>query len=356
MEKNNFVDGLVSIIIPVHNAEQYLNRCIRSIVNQDYENIETILLNDGSTDNSGKMCDEYALMNDQIRVIQQIQNKGPSAARNKAMEDSRGEFIFFLDADDSIQEDAISLLIEDYKKHKASMIVGDFRKIGGGVSSSGNDCVFSDSKLLTKKDIIDYVRRYLKKPNRFPLFAYSWGRLFKSSIIKKNNIQFNPDLRTFEDVAFNFDYLNYIEDISFLNQIVYNHQIYDSYASATMTLGADPKKLFGYKQALIKIKNYLENCNVDIDVKREVGHTDVCYTIIQLVRTCGQMNNINKKEIYELIKEVVNDIDFRGNLQFYSPTKGDSKILPILMGLKLVRLIMGVCKYKANKRYRKGKK
>ena len=349
---DRIVAGLVSVIIPVYNAEKYLRLCIESIVNQSYKNIEIIIINDGSTDNSGKICDAYALSDNRIKVIH-TQNRGPAAARNTGIENSKGSSIFFLDADDFLETNAINLLIEHYNQHKADMIIGDFNKIeDNNPSDSGHNRVFSSSKLLTKQDIIDYSRCYLKKPNRFPLFAYSWGRLFKSSIIKDNNVYFNADLHTFEDVAFNFNYLNYTNEILFLKEVIYNHLIHDNYTSATMTISGDPKIMFGYKQALISISDFLEDCNSDADTRKEVGHADVCLTIIQLVRTCGQIDDNNKKKIYKLIHEIINDSKFRDNLQFYSPSKGDSRILPILMKLKLVWAIIFVCRYKAYKRYK----
>jgi hypothetical protein len=118
-----------------------------------------------------------------------------------------------------------------------------------------------------------------------------------------------------------------------------------------MIISNNPKTLFGYTHALANLSNFFNNCN--IDVRKEAGHAYISYTIIQLVRTCGQVNNSNKKKIYELIREIINDSTIRDNLQFYTPSKGDSIILPILMKLKLVWLIILVCKYKAHKRYRK---
>jgi len=184
---NNLVTGLVSVIVPVYNGEKYLRLCIESIITQSYKNIETILINDGSTDNSGEICNAYALSDNRIRVIH-TQNNGPAAARNIGIENSKGSFVFFLDADDYIENNALNLLIENYNQHKADIIVGDFNKIKDDNSDYGHNSVFSSSKLLTKQDIIGYTRSYLKKPNRFSLFVYCWGRLFKSSIIKNNNI------------------------------------------------------------------------------------------------------------------------------------------------------------------------
>jgi len=352
---NDLATGLVSIIIPVYNAEKYLHRCLKSVINQSYKNIEIVLVNDGSTDNSGEICDKYAKNDKGIKVIH-TGNCGPAAARNAGIENSKGEFIFFLDSDDFIKNDALSLLIENYNQHKADIIVGDFNKIKEDKKSdSGHARFFSSSKLLTKQDIIDYTRCYLKQPNRFPLFTQSWGRVFKSSIIKKNNIFFDTGLRTFEDVAFNFNYLKYTNKLFFLKEAIYNYLIHDNYASATMKMCDNPKILFGYQQALANTRDFLKNYCSDADIRKEVGHAYICYTIIQLVRTCGQINNSNKKKIYGLIHEIINSSEIRDSLQFYSPSKGDSRILPILMRLKLVWPIIWVCKYKACRRYGKGR-
>ena len=125
---HEFVTDLVSVIVPVYNGEKYLRKCIESIINQTYANIEIILINDGSTDNSGVMCDSYAHSDNRIRVIH-TQNNGPAAARNIGIENSKGEFVFFVDADDFIENNALNLLVENYNQYKADIIVGDFNNI-----------------------------------------------------------------------------------------------------------------------------------------------------------------------------------------------------------------------------------
>lgn len=346
------VSDLISVIVPVYNGEKYLRRCIESIINQSYKLIEIILINDGSTDNSGEICNAYALSDNRIRVIH-TENNGPATARNLGIERAKGSFIFFVDADDFIENNALNLLVESYNRHRADIIVGDFKKIKNGIIEDRRDTSFSNNTLLTKQDIVVYSRSYLRKPNKYLLFAFSWGRLFKSSIIKDNNISFNTDLHTFEDVAFNFDYLQYAGEVFFLKETIYNHTIYDNYSSATMAVGDNPRKLFGYKKALINLGNFLRNNVADDEIKKEVGHAYISLTIIQLVRTCGQINDNNRRDIFWIIRELVNDSDLRDNLKFYSPSKGESKILPYLMKLKLVPFIIYVCSYKANKRYKK---
>lgn len=356
LDENTGADSLISVIIPVYNCQDYIGRCIESVLNQSYGNIEVIIINDGSTDNSAKLCRDYAHRDSRIKVIDS-QNYGPSKARNTGIENSKGSFIFFMDADDFIEQKALELLMGSYNRYSADLVVGDFKKVQNGKVESGHARVFLADKLLSKQDIVDYTRSYLKKPNRFPLFVYSWGRLFKAAIIKENKLFYDVNLRTFEDVAFNFDYLKHAKDLFFLNVPLYNHLISDNYASAAMSLGADPEDLFGYRKALAEAADFLDSCSSGGDTEKEIAHAYVCYTIIQLIRCCGQINKNNKKKIYAFISKFVNEPKLRQSLPFYFPSKGDSRIIPILIKLKLIYPLILVCRYKANKRYgnRKGR-
>lgn len=342
----------ISVIMPVYNAEKFLKTAIQSVIKQSYKKIEIILVDDGSTDKSCKICDDYAKKDRRIKIIHQ-KNSGPSASRNTGIKNAKGEFIFFTDADDFLEEDALSLLIESADQHQAEIIIGDFQNIKNGQLELRQDFSFLGNKLLKKEDLLSYARLYLKKPNRYLLLACSWGRLFKSSIIKDNHLFFEEKLQTFEDVAFNFTYLKYAKTAFFVKKTIYSHRVYDDYLSATRSIGSNPKKLFGYQQALFKIRNFLENNLTDKEIKKEIGHAYIFLTIIQLVRMCGQINCDNIRRIFQAIQELTHDATLQKNLQYYFPAKGDSKILPLLLKLKLVWPTIFVCRYKARQRYGK---
>ena len=254
-----------------------------------------------------------------------------------------------------MEKDALSLLVKNVDLDKVEIIIGDFQNIRNGKIEARRDLSFSGNKLLKKQDLLNYVSLYLKKPNKYLLFAVVWGRLFSSALVKKNRIFFNEELQTFEDVAFNFDYLKYTKTVFFVKKTIYNHRVYDDYLSATMSIGVNPRKLFGYKEALVSIKNFLRNNLSDQAIEKEIGHAYIFLTIIQLVRICGQINNDNKKKAFQVVQELINDSVLRKNLKYYSPSKGDSKILFFLLRLKLVWPIIFVCRYKAQKRYGKVK-
>ena len=118
MKKNN----LISIIVPIYNVEKYLKKCIDSIINQTYKNLEIILVDDGSPDNCGKICDEYAKKDNRIKVIHK-ENGGVSSARNVGVENATGEYIGFVDSDDYIEKDMYEVLINNLKKENADISI-----------------------------------------------------------------------------------------------------------------------------------------------------------------------------------------------------------------------------------------
>ncbi len=118
--------ALISIIIPVYNVEAYLRECIDSVINQTYKNFEIILVDDGSTDSSGKICDEYVEKDDRITVIHQ-KNSGPSKTRNTGLENANGKYIYFLDSDDYVESNALELLINTAESNDADLVFFDAR-------------------------------------------------------------------------------------------------------------------------------------------------------------------------------------------------------------------------------------
>src|SRR5699024_4722048 len=121
---------LISIIIPVYNKEQYLNECIKSVIYQKYEDIEIIVINDGSRDNSENIIKEWSIIDNRIKFISQ-NNQGVARARNKGISLAKGKYIFFLDADDYLEKTAISKLVTNAKHTKSDIIVGNFYEITG---------------------------------------------------------------------------------------------------------------------------------------------------------------------------------------------------------------------------------
>jgi glycosyltransferase involved in cell wall biosynthesis len=344
---------MVSVIIPVFNSEKFLCKCIDSVLIQSHRDIELILINDGSTDNSGIICDEYASKDSRVKVIHK-ENTGPSDSRNYGIRASRGEFTYFADSDDFIDIDAVRILVGSCIDNASDMSIGDFHKIiGERVESSGNNRTFQSDVLLEREDIMEYARKYLSAPNRFPLLTQSWGRIFRTSIIKDNKILFDPKLRTFEDVQFNFSYLKHANRINFLDKPLYNLLIHTDHLSATMHMTGRPGDLFGYREALVAASEYLTDTYDECIVRKGVGQAYVRYTIIQLIRLCMQIDSNNSKGIHKFVSGLIREQRLRDGLKFYSPSRGESITIPIFLKLKLTKLVILAAQRHAKRRYGK---
>ena len=348
---------LVSIIMPVYNAEKFLCNSLNSAVAQTYSNIEIILVIDGSTDGSGKICRSFAEKDNRIKIITQ-ENKGPAAARNAGVKIARGDFIFFLDSDDLIKEDTIKILIDEYKKSKSDLILSNFCKLTGNSEIVDQQIAFSpENKLFTNKrkkllndDIVNFVRHFLNYPSNH-LVSYCWARLYKTSIIKQNSISANEKMRLFEDLVFNLEYLKYVNEVTFINQPLYIYVMHQSHISASMSIINAESLLHDMNIFKIVIREFILQKSDFPGIEKEIGHALIHYTIIFLIRSCRQLNISNKKLIKNEIRKMLKSPIIRESLKYYSPKKGNSRVLPFFMKHKLLFLLMLIAKFKANRRY-----
>jgi glycosyltransferase involved in cell wall biosynthesis len=338
--------GLVSIVIPVYNCVPQLVACIESAIGQSYENIELLLVDDGSTDSSGTRCDEYARRDSRIHV-EHSSNRGPASARNLGIVKSTGEFLFFLDADDRIEKNAMSLLTENWQRTQSDLVIGDFTIERLEAKNSVSQFLYPEDALFLKQDIVSRTLEYLKKPTAFAFLTYVWGKLFRASIIRDKRVLFNPELRIFEDIDFNVRYLGHANSASYLRNKLYRYT--NSLDSGATTYGLSAYPL-GYKPALDGIQTLLIASSVPATkVQSAVGNARVYFairTMIGLFRH-GQRMSLWKKR--QVISQIVNDVDLRDSLEYYSPAKGDSKTIPGLIRLKLISIIVAICLYKVNK-------
>ena len=217
----------VSVIIPVYNVEQYLRKCLDSVINQTYKNLEIICINDGSLDNCGAILDEYVQKDSRIIVIHQ-KNAGVSDARNKGLRNAQGEYILFVDPDDWCETDLIETAIEGFKDDEI-------------------DLVYWGSNIIVEREISDeefYIHqranscyRNGKYPTTGQLVETLTGRvsnkLFKAEILKNYNIKF-PSCKCFEDLFFNLSYYKHTRYIYFIRKNLDNYLLRKNSAVATM--------------------------------------------------------------------------------------------------------------------------
>lgn len=204
----------VSIIVPIYNAEKTLCRCIDSILNQEYKNFELILVNDGSTDGSGKICDEYRMKDERVKVFHQ-QNRGVSCARNRGIDMAEGKYLQFVDADDWLTADATMLLAGAMEMQGCDLVITDFyRTVGKRVSHKGD---IETDGALTREEFADFM---MEHPADF-YYGVLWNKLFRMDIVEKYHLRMEENVSWCEDFLFNLQYISHIERIFALQVPVY---------------------------------------------------------------------------------------------------------------------------------------
>lgn len=205
---------LISVIVPVYNVEKYIEKCLESIINQTYRNIEIILVDDGSTDNSGKICDDYAKKYSNITVIHKL-NGGLSDARNAGMKIAKGEFICFFDSDDWVEIDILEKAYNKLYENKSDVVIWGFSKdfVDDNENTYKNilsipfNCNINKEELNYQKLLNDEIQA---------IIGYAWNKLYKTKFIREYNMQFSKGISLVEDIIFNAYYLSIIKKISFL--------------------------------------------------------------------------------------------------------------------------------------------
>lgn len=183
---------LVSIIVPTYNVKHYIRECIESILNQTYKNIEIIIVNDGSTDNSMYMIDDYITSIDKIKVINQ-ENQGLSAARNSGIEEAKGKYIAMIDSDDKIKPDFIKNLVKTAMQTNADIVRGSFRDFHRNISAGRVADFITDPN--SGPQVLD---QFLNQNISFVV----WSRLYSREFLNNNNLRFTPGILR-EDGHFN---------------------------------------------------------------------------------------------------------------------------------------------------------
>jgi glycosyltransferase involved in cell wall biosynthesis len=168
----------ISVIVPVYNVEQYLSRCLDSIINQTYRNFEVILVDDGSPDKCPEICDYYALQDNRIKVIHK-ENGGLADVRNEGIRASSGEFITFIDSDDFVSFRYLEVLLDGITRHNADIIIAKFQRFESK-NNIKNFVIIDDWKLLSKEDVFQKYTS-LNTSEAMP-FISSCNKLYKRSL------------------------------------------------------------------------------------------------------------------------------------------------------------------------------
>ena len=211
---------MVSVIIPIYNAEKYIEECIQSIVNQTYNDLEILCIFDGSTDESYKICEKISKKDSRVKLIIK-ENGGVSSTRNLGIEVSCGEFLIFVDADDYIEKNCIEKMVKLLEEHNSDIVqVGYFRNFEDKNNSQIE--IYED---VSKDDFelsIISMKHDVEMPKELFQFRCVWGKLYKRKLI--NEIRFKTDTYFFEDGLFNLEILDNVKKITCTTEQLYYYR------------------------------------------------------------------------------------------------------------------------------------
>lgn len=216
MEQNQ---PLVSVIIPVYNVENYLGFCLESITAQTYQNWEAILIDDGSKDGSGAICDEAAAKDPRFRVIHK-ENGGVSIARNIGIETAQGKYILFVDSDDLVTENYLEEMVKAGETYGTDLVLCGFERFNDNWKRTYRLTRFY---IAMFRDVSHYLMLYtVPRTNMFGVSI--WAKLFRRDILMEHNVRFDPNISYEEDCNFMADVIPHLKTVSSLGESMYRYR------------------------------------------------------------------------------------------------------------------------------------
>lgn len=289
-------NNLISVIIPVYNVSLYLRQCLDSIINQTYTQLEILLINDGSTDDSLEICQEYALKDSRISVISQ-QNKGLAAARNKGLALASAEYLMFVDSDDWLALTTIETVFPFVKG--VDLVCFSFIKQYEDKAvnrSFGLNGKYEASFL--QRRITGPLKGELSDPSHLETLVTAWGKIYKTAIIRENSISAKniKDIGSWEDGLFNWEYLNYCKSVYILDEPFYNYRKFNP-TSMTSNYKVD---FLNKTIHLFDLMTANLNSNQKNEVFYEAFNNRICLSVIGL----GVIETYNKASLFDKIKNI----------------------------------------------------
>ena len=315
---------LISIIVPIYRVEKYISKCLDSILSQTYKNLEIILVNDGSDDDSISIAKYYAKKDNRIVIIEE-DNKGLSCARNNGINSSNGEYITFVDSDDYIEKDYIEKLYNGIKKYKVDIAIG------------GHNTIYSNGKIKEKYSNNEYVidsKEALEKLLYVDdIDSFAWSKLYKKSLF--DEIKF-PRCRLFEDIATTYKLIDSVDKVCVVSYPIYNYVIREG----SITTDEFSNKKMDLIVSAIEMTHYLKNKYKDL---AKACDAYLMYAHLETIKLLASSKHKYKKEQKELVYYIRKHyIDYIKDKRVNNKNKID--VLIVTLSFNLYKLIYKLTK------------
>lgn len=353
--------NLISIIIPMFNAEKYIARAIKSVYAQTYSNYEIIVVDDGSTDDGPVICNMLANRKGKLRLFSK-KNEGPGTARNVGIREACGEFCLFLDADDSLVEDALEVMLHWLQNTDTDLVIAEeivvseagaftpapHKKMPLELMQEEADYYFVDRKNLLS--MLGMFRKY-RNPAR-KIFYPCKGRLYRNRIIHDHRVTFPDNSYFMEDLLFQMIYCAQAKSVVCLKKPYYYYQLHGNADSLTSRF--DSKKFLPAAQLQWQITTQIltENKVCSLKEAEYAAAYAICDDmLVNAVRSSQFITRVNYSWYYQNMKKVVDDPIIQRAIYSYEPLPEQSKLIPILIKIKAIRWLLLILRKRGIKRY-----
>jgi glycosyltransferase involved in cell wall biosynthesis len=332
----------ISIIVPVYNVEAFLPDCINSILNQKVKELEVILINDGSVDGSGTICNEFASVDKRVKVIH-TKNQGASAARNSGIQLAKGEYIGFVDSDDTICEYMYEKMYQRAIQEDSDIVACGYMEIDNSTGLRQQWITPLNNQLLIEGQNIRKTFEESLIKNKILGYASLCNKLYKRSFIVNNQLKIKEDIKIAEDLCFNIEVLARAKRICAINEPLYKYRRINSESIMNKKEGAFRQHLKARREILFTLKrNGIDKYVYESCVRFENSKTIAEY--IERLKLILKDVIFRKRKIRE-INELLNDPTFINALFNYD---GKSFVLKAKL---LIFFIKGIFVFKKNEKY-----
>ena len=339
----------ISVIIPAYNAAETINDCLTAVSKQKDVDLELIVINDGSTDDTVAKITAFSASAPFPVKLHSIVNCGPAGARNAGIALADGEYICFIDADDTIEPEMLKIMLQEAENSGAEWVIADFNLIAGEENRRQNVFMGEKDTLYKADELPVVIANYLDTPRGASFFTNIWGKLYKTSIIKKQNIKFDTSLQTWEDTVFNCNYVSEISSIKYIRKHLYNYQVNPGQNSTGGKLFLQP---FGHRKVTDVLKRSLNKYHWENDKINALIQRAEAYFIVKNLLVAAALVRDKKNsaaELTGLINTYTGDRNTVGLLSDYRWRKGESLLIPLLLRLKLKKMLFSICMRKVGK-------
>lgn len=326
----------VSIIIPIYNGGQYIDDCMSYVLNQSYGDVEIVIVNDGSTDETKDKLEKY-LAYENVTYIEQ-QNMGQSAARNRGIKAAKGEFLYFMDVDDKIERDTIQILEAKQGEKDSDLVIASMQIQNLFGQTYVQDGGQKEVSYSSKEKIKDFIYEYGNDVKSHRNLTSACNKLYRKSLIDEYDLYFDEEMNSGEDVPFVVRYMSFCDGIELVSNVLYTYNHYNRGIVSSRQKEVSELKVY------VKWVSEFEKIFYEDSFIPFIGNLYSEYaiwTIFRVVQLSKIVSWNELKDLYDKVKEIILDQKLQESILFYKQKHDDNyRCIPFFIKCKQILVVI----------------